>query len=171
MSFLAVSTIQHDDFPPAVVEKGAEFVLTPDMVDDVFGPESHISESMRICGAGEAYLILSPDAADKDAFRVEVLKELARLFRGDANFMAALRAGQVGVLTPDEAPELNFQPMVEYTLFRDGELLGGGGFTPEGFNEELYAELGNYWNQLASSIGMREFYAFWPKRRNAPQPI
>lgn len=166
MSYLAASAVPADIFPPQQMP-GAEFWLTPDAVDEAFGTDSHIAESVRICGADEVHVRLSPEPADKDAFRVEVLKELARLFRGDANFMAALRAGRVGVMTPDEAPELNFQPMVDYTLYRDGEIQGGGGFTPEGFNDALYDELGQYWNHIASAIEMQEFYAFWPKRRIA----
>ena len=78
-------------------------------------------------------------------------------------FAEALRAGKVIVKTVDETPELNWQPQVDYTIYRDGYSQGGGGGTPWIGDYARYDAQSTPRGQANGSIGGHVYCACFDK--------
>lgn len=140
----------------------AEFRLGIEAVERSFGADSPIARKMRSYRSISASIRASTVPADKDSFRADVQRYLLQVYQGDDAFQRAVKDGTLVIQTTDETPELNFQPLIAYTLYRNGEAQDSGTFRPDGFNEDLYRELGQTRNQTRGNYGLRQFYAWWP---------
>jgi len=142
-------------------DRASRTILSLDTAAAMFGADSFLMQTAR--GRGDQVEVqISGPPEDEAAFRAQVLAELKATMGDDADFNAALRAGKVEVMTPDEVPELNLQPLVTFTILRDGNSQGGGGFHPKGTNVALYEEWGKTWGQNAGVTNNSIYYARWP---------
>lgn len=95
--------------------------------------------------------------SDKEAYRAQLRQHLETHNAHDAEFMAALKAGKVVIQTMDEVPELNFQPMVGFTMYKNGSIVGSGGFTPPGFNFDQLQQ----WEATRTQYVLADAYAYY----------
>lgn len=142
---------------------GVEYRLGVEAVERSFGAESPIARKMRRMRAVSASIRASSVPADRETFRQDVRRHLMRTFGHDEAFRRAILDGTLVIQTTDEAPELNFQPIIQYTVYREGLEKGMGEFSPPGFNDELYHQLGQTRHQTKGNLGMRQYYAWWPQ--------
>lgn len=140
-----------------------EFRLGAEAVETSFGADSPLARQMRSYRAVSASIRASTVPADKASFRADVRRYLAMTHQHDASFRQAMQDGTLVIQTTDEVPELNFQPLIEYALYRDGVEQDSGSFSPEGFNDDLYQHLAQSRHQVRGSYGLRQFYAWWPQ--------
>lgn len=141
---------------------GVRISLSLEAAEQAYGADSFLMQQVR-GRADRVEVSLSTIPEDKDALRSEVIAFLGKNRENDAEFMAALKAGEIVVHTVDEVPDLNIQPMVSFTMYRDGAIQGSGGFTPSGFNQALYEQLSATRGQATGSLGHHQFYAYWPR--------
>ena len=138
------------------------FRLGHDAVERIFGNDSPVATLMRKHRAVSALIRASTIPSDKQSFRAEVRRYLEATYQNDASFRRALKEGTLVIHTTDEVPELNFQPLIEYIVHEGGEMRGHGLYATDGFNDDLYQELGRARQQARGNIGLRQFYAWWP---------
>jgi hypothetical protein len=107
---------------------------------------------------------------DKAAFRQQVLDFLksdaagydAR-HPGHAEFLQALKDGKVIVKTVDESPELNWQPNVGWTIYKDGYSQGGGMTHKPVGDQALYDKMSATRGQSTGQIASHMFYAYYER--------
>ncbi|MDF3607973.1 hypothetical protein PE067_18675 [Paracoccus sp. DMF-8] len=143
--------------------EAVEYRLGLDAVERSFGADSPLARKMRSSRAVSAAIRASTIPSDKESFRQDVRRHLMRAFGHDEAFRRALQQGTLVIQTTDETPELNFQPLIDYSVYRDGVEKGAGQFSPAGFNDRLYQQLGQTRNQTRGHLGLRQFYAWWPQ--------
>lgn len=142
---------------------GTKIVLSLAAAEKLYGSDSFLMQTARGF-ADTVHITSSVIPADKGAFRTEVLAFLGNgSMTQDPEFLAALRKGKVTVNTVDEVPELNIPPMISFTMYLNGNMMGGGGFSPQNVDMSLYSELESQRGQAIGSIGNSMFYAHWPK--------
>lgn len=142
---------------------GVEYRLGIETVESSFGAQSPIARKMRHFRAVSAAIRASTVPLDKESFRQDVRRHLIRSYGHDESFQQALRNGTLIIYTTDEVPELNFQPLIKYALYRDGVEKGAGEFSPPGFDDLRYQQLGRDRNQSKGQVGLHQYYAWWPK--------
>lgn len=143
--------------------EAVEYRLGVDAVERSFGAESPLARKMRGLRAVSAAIRVSTVPSDKEAFRQDVRRHLMRAYGHDEAFRRAMLQGTLVIQTTDEVPELTFQPLIQYSLDRDGGGKDGGEFSPDGFNDALYQRLALERHQAKGHLGLRQFYAWWPQ--------
>lgn len=154
----ALSPLAHPE-----AEQAVEYRLGVEAVEKSFGTESPVARKMRNLRAVSASIRASTVPLDRAAFRQEVQQHLLRTYGHDESFRQAILDGTLVIQTTDELPELNFQPIIQYEVYRDGVEKGSGQFSMPGFNDSLYHQLGLTRNQTKGSMGLRQYYAWWPQ--------
>jgi len=119
MGFAAVSPSTHSN--------GVRIILSLEAAEKAYGADSFLAQTAR-GRADQIEISTSVIPSDKNGFKSSVLAFLSENMKSDASFMAALRSGQVTVQTVDEVPELNIQPVVSFSMFQNGNHMGGGVF-------------------------------------------
>ena len=118
-----------DDLDTAAIKSaahssGIRITLGMEGAEKAYGPGSFLMQTAR-GRADQVEISTSVIPSDKHKFRSDVLAFLGENMKSDTGFMAAFNAGQVAVLTVDEVPELNIQPMVSFSMYRNGHYQGG----------------------------------------------
>lgn len=119
MGFAAVSPSTHSN--------GVRIILSLEAAEKAYGADSFLAQTAR-GRADQIEISTSVIPSDKNGFKSSVLAFLSENMKSDASFMAALRSGQVTVQTVDEVPELYIQPVVSFSMFQNGNHMGGGVF-------------------------------------------
>ncbi len=138
--------------------------LSLEAAERAYGADSFLMRTARGM-ADEVEIRIATIPENKETFRAQVIAMLSKSERmqADPGFMAALRSGQIVVHTIDEVPELDMQPLVRFTMYKDGYVYGNGGFTPDGGNWDLYQQLSSTRDQTIGAIDNVRFYAYWPR--------
>lgn len=151
-------TLNSASLKTAIPSNDTKIILSLAAAEQAYGSDSFLMQTAR-GRADEVQITTSTTPSDKASYKLKILQQLEKDMVGDPGFMAALKAGKVKVLTADEVPELNFQPMVSFTMFKNGSTVGSGGFTPSGFNHEQL----NKWESTRGQVVLGDAYAYYDK--------
>jgi hypothetical protein len=154
----------------AVPSRDTKIVLSAQTAIDYFGPGSDVAKAASLGDTVEVQTSGLDVPQDKAAFRQQVLDFLKSDAAGydarhpeQAEFMQALKDGKVIVKTVDETPELNWQPDVGWSIYRDGYSQGGGIKSEPIGNQALYDQMSATRGQTTGEIGSHMFYAYFEK--------
>lgn len=149
---------------------GTKIILSTQTAINYFGPRSDVAKAASLGDHVEVTTSGLDVPEDKAAFRQQVLDYFKDYYANNkpldpdqAAFAEALKAGKVIVKTVDETPELNWQPQVDYTIYKDGYSQGGGGGTPWIGNYAQYEAQSATRGQASGSIGSQVYYAYFEK--------
>lgn len=147
-----------------------KIILSAKAAIDYFGPGSDVAKAASLGDTVEVQTSGLDVPDDKAAFRQQVLDYFKTYYANNkpldqdqAAFAEALKAGKVIVKTVDETPELNWQPQVDYTIYKDGYSQGGGGGTPWIGDYAQYEAQNATRGQASGSIGAHVYYAYFSK--------
>lgn len=154
----------------ATPSRDTKIILSAKTAIDYFGPGSEVAKAAALGDTVEVTTSGLDVPEDKAAFRQQVLDYFKTYYANNkpldqdqAAFAEALKAGKVIVKTVDETPELNWQPQVDYTIYKDGYSQGGGGGTPWIGDYTQYESQSATRGQASGSIGSQVYYAYFEK--------
>lgn len=137
---------------------GSRIILSIEAAERAYGADSFLMQTAK-GKADQVEVTISSIPSDKTAYKKTLFEHMKTHMTGDPDFMAALKAGKVTILTADEIPELNFQPTVSFTMMKNGASFGSGLFTPSGFNHGQLQE----WEATRGQVVFGDAYAYYDK--------
>ncbi len=147
-----------------------KIILSAQTAINYFGPGSDVAKAASFGDTVEVQTTGLDVPVDKAAFRQQVLDYLKSDAAGydarypdQAEFMKALKDGKVIIKTVDETSEMNWQPNVSWTIYKDGYAQGGGVTHAPIGNQALYDEMSATRGQTTGMIGSHMFYAYFAK--------
>lgn len=150
--------------------RNTTIILSAKTAIDYFGPGSDVSKAASLGDTVEVQTSGLDTPEDKAAFRQQVLDFLKSDAAGydarcpeQAEFLQALKDGKVIVKTVDESPELNWQPNVGWTIYKDGYSQGGGMTHKPVGDQALYDKMSATRGQTTGQIASHIFYAYYEK--------
>jgi len=154
----------------ATHSSGTKIILSAQTAIDYFGPGSDIAKAASLGDQVEVTTSGLDVPQDKAAFRQQVLSFLKSDAGGyddrypeQADFIQALKDGKDIVKTADETPELNWQPNVGWTIYKDGYSQGGGVTGGGAANQQLLDAMSATQGQSTGYVGSHMFYAYFEK--------
>ena len=124
---------------PSAQSNGVKIILSMEAAEKAYGSESLLMQTARGSAwqGGSGRNLDNRHPVRKKVFKSGVLDFLSENMKNDPGFMAALKSGQVTVQTVDEVPELNIQPYVNFTMYKNGNHQGTGSFGPSALSLTL----------------------------------
>ncbi|TPI34613.1 hypothetical protein FJW08_03265 [Mesorhizobium sp. B3-2-1] len=122
-------------------------------------PAAH-AEKVKALGADAVVQMKAPQISD-EAFQAMMLEHSKANFADLPGFNEAAANGTLKIQRASDVPELGLGS-VQYTLYKDGQMIGGAGFSAGTFNKSLYLDIQSQGvRQATGSINGQDYYVTW----------